>query len=161
MEVLNLIRLFWGWFFPCISRKPYSLYRWGIRYLKSWATKRISLFGLTTSSGFSHRNLGRHPARWSNAETIFAGGVGRVWRWFCWVFLLVFFFGICVGWCRSFFWPGCRLIMEKTLYYISQNFRMVQGPRVLEVQEISVHRNHKLFWFGPVLFSGSRNYTPP
>ena len=27
MEVLSLIRLFWGWVFPYISRKTYSLYR--------------------------------------------------------------------------------------------------------------------------------------
>ena len=36
MEVLNLVRLFWGWVFPYISR-TYSFYRWGFlhfRYLK-------------------------------------------------------------------------------------------------------------------------------
>ena len=42
MEVLNLIRLFWGWFFPCISL-TYSLGEYlHFRYLKSWViTRRV------------------------------------------------------------------------------------------------------------------------
>ena len=45
MEVLNLIRLFWGWVFhgfPLHKPYPYSLYRWGFlhfRYLKSLVTR--------------------------------------------------------------------------------------------------------------------------